>query len=84
MLTHVNLLGPAEGFVQAEGLRPSDEHLSYLPMAWIGNSLFSLALHHAGRLYHQLPGKTRDAAARQSASSARPWRWRRRGCGRTC
>ena len=45
MLTHVNLLGPAEGFVQAEGLRESDEHLSYLPMAWIGNSLFSLALH---------------------------------------
>src|SRR6185295_8358597 len=45
MLNHVNLLGPAEGFVRAEGLRASDEHLSYLPMAWIGNSLFSLALH---------------------------------------
>lgn len=45
MLNHFNLLGPAEGFVRAEGLRESDEHLSYLPMAWIGNSLFSLALH---------------------------------------
>jgi long-chain acyl-CoA synthetase len=45
MLTHFNLLGSAEGFVETEGLRASDEHLSYLPMAWIGNSLFSLALH---------------------------------------
>jgi long-chain acyl-CoA synthetase len=47
MLTHFNLLGPAAGFVQAEGLRADDEHLSYLPMAWIGNSLFSLALHQS-------------------------------------
>ena len=29
----------------AENIRPDDEHLSYLPMAWIGNSVFSLALH---------------------------------------
>jgi long-chain acyl-CoA synthetase len=45
MLSHANLLSAAEGFAAAEGLRPDDEHLSYLPMAWIGNSLFSLALH---------------------------------------
>jgi long-chain acyl-CoA synthetase len=45
MLNHVNLLGSAEGFMQAEGLRARDEHLSFLPMAWIGNSLLSLALH---------------------------------------
>jgi long-chain acyl-CoA synthetase len=45
MLTHASLLLPAEGFAAAEGLRSSDEHLAYLPMAWVGNSLFSLALH---------------------------------------
>jgi long-chain acyl-CoA synthetase len=45
MLTHANLLIPAEGFAALEGLRASDEHISYLPMAWVGNSLFSLALH---------------------------------------
>jgi long-chain acyl-CoA synthetase len=45
MLSHANLLSVAEGFAAAEGLRPSDEHLSYLPMAWVGNSVFSLALH---------------------------------------
>jgi long-chain acyl-CoA synthetase len=44
MLTHANLLSVADGIAAAEGLRASDEHLSYLPMAWIGNSLFSVAL----------------------------------------
>jgi long-chain acyl-CoA synthetase len=45
MLSHANLLGPAASLAAVEGIRASDEHLSYLPMAWIGNSLFSLALH---------------------------------------
>jgi long-chain acyl-CoA synthetase len=45
MLSHANLLSPGEAFATAEGLRASDEHLAYLPMAWVGNSLFSLALH---------------------------------------
>ncbi len=45
MLSHANLLLPAQGFAATEGLRASDEHLSYLPMAWVGNSLFSLGLH---------------------------------------
>ena len=45
MLSHANLLSVAEGLATAEGIRPSDEHLSYLPMAWVGNSVFSLALH---------------------------------------
>ncbi|HEX5452667.1 MAG TPA: AMP-binding protein [Stellaceae bacterium] len=45
MLSHANLLEPAKAFAAAEKLRANDEHLAYLPMAWIGNSLFSLALH---------------------------------------
>jgi long-chain acyl-CoA synthetase len=45
MLSHANLLSVAEGFAAAEGIRSTDEHLSYLPMAWVGNSVFSLALH---------------------------------------
>src|SRR4051812_47756584 len=44
MLSHGNLLDPAEAFAAAEGIRASDEHVAYLPMAWVGNSLFSLAL----------------------------------------
>ncbi len=44
MLSHANLLAAAEGFVAAEDIRPTDNILSYLPMAWIGKSLFSLVL----------------------------------------
>ena len=45
MLSHANLLIPAEAFAAAEGIKASDEHIAYLPMAWIGNSLLSIALH---------------------------------------
>ena len=45
MLAHANLLIPAEAFAASEGIKGSDEHVAYLPMAWVGNSLFSLALH---------------------------------------
>ncbi len=45
MLSHANLLLPAEQFAAAEHIGPQEEHLSYLPMAWIGTSLVSIALH---------------------------------------
>jgi long-chain acyl-CoA synthetase len=45
MLSHANLLIPAEAFAASEGITANDEHVAYLPMAWVGNSLFSLALH---------------------------------------
>jgi long-chain acyl-CoA synthetase len=44
MLSHANLLSSAQGFIAAEDIRTTDELLSYLPMAWIGDSLFSLVL----------------------------------------
>jgi long-chain acyl-CoA synthetase len=44
MLSHANLLSSAQAFVEAEDIRASDELLCYLPMAWIGDSLFSLVL----------------------------------------
>ena len=44
MLSHANLLAAAAGFVAAEDIRPTDDILCYLPMAWIGESLFSLVL----------------------------------------
>ncbi len=45
MLSHANLLSPAAALAESEGVREKDEHLAYLPMAWVGNSLISLALH---------------------------------------
>jgi long-chain acyl-CoA synthetase len=44
MLSHANLLAAAHGFVAAEDMRPTDNMLSYLPLAWVGESLFSLVL----------------------------------------
>jgi long-chain acyl-CoA synthetase len=45
MLSHANLLSAAAVLAESEGVRQNDEHLAYLPMAWVGNSLISLALH---------------------------------------
>jgi long-chain acyl-CoA synthetase len=45
MLSHANLLSAAEALAKAETIRADDDHLAYLPMAWIGNSLLSIALH---------------------------------------
>jgi long-chain acyl-CoA synthetase len=45
MLSHANLLCAAQGFAETEDVRPNDEMLCYLPMAWIGDSLLSLVLH---------------------------------------
>jgi len=45
MLSHANLLSAAEALARADDVRADDDHLAYLPMAWIGNSLLSMALH---------------------------------------
>ena len=45
MLSHVNLLSAAEALSKADDIRAGDDFLAYLPMAWIGNSLFAIALH---------------------------------------
>jgi long-chain acyl-CoA synthetase len=45
MLSHANLFCAAEAFAKAEEVRPTDDMLCYLPMAWIGDSLLSLVLH---------------------------------------
>ena len=44
MLTYRNAIETARTFMQAEDVRPSDEWLSYLPMAWVGDSIYSLVL----------------------------------------
>ncbi len=44
MLSHANLISSAEAFAAAEDIRPTDNLLCYLPMAWIGDLLLSLVL----------------------------------------
>jgi len=43
MLSHDNLLVSGRNYVELEGLRDGEEVLAYLPMAWIGQNLFSYA-----------------------------------------
>ena len=44
MLTHANALATAAAFLGAEPLRPDDEYLAYLPMAWVGDAFYTLVL----------------------------------------
>ncbi len=43
MLSHRNLILTAHNTIAAEGLRSDEEVLAYLPMAWIGDHIFSYA-----------------------------------------
>ena len=41
--THASFIGAAQGGVQTDGLNARDNVLSYLPPAWVGDHLFSVA-----------------------------------------
>jgi long-chain acyl-CoA synthetase len=44
MLTHRNMISISEGFAATEGIKPGDNWLSYLPMAWVGDTTFTVGL----------------------------------------
>jgi long-chain acyl-CoA synthetase len=44
MLTHRNLITTAENYLQVDRLGVHDEIMAYLPMAWIGDTFFSVVL----------------------------------------
>ncbi|MBI1960309.1 MAG: AMP-binding protein [Candidatus Rokubacteria bacterium] len=44
MLTHANALATAEGFLSVEDVRREDDWLAYLPMAWVGDSFYTLVV----------------------------------------
>ncbi len=43
MLSHENIIITAQNAVNEEGLNENDEVMAYLPMAWIGDYIFSMA-----------------------------------------
>ncbi len=43
VLSHATLMGPAGRAIELEGLTRDDEVLAYLPMAWVGDYVFSVA-----------------------------------------
>ncbi len=44
MLSHRNLVETARTFCAVEDVRESDDFLSYLPMAWVGESLYNMTV----------------------------------------
>ena len=44
MLTHENLLSCGRIFAANEDVRPDDDYLSYLPMAWVGDTVYGLVI----------------------------------------
>ena len=44
ILSHANFIAAAKIFANAEDARDDDDYLAYLPMAWVGDSLYGLAL----------------------------------------
>jgi long-chain acyl-CoA synthetase len=51
MISHRNLLAMAAGVVQSDPVREGDEIVSFLPFAWVGEQLLSVAIAlHAGAI----------------------------------
>jgi long-chain acyl-CoA synthetase len=44
MLSHANLLASATAFLGCTDLRAEDDWLAYLPMAWVGDAMYTLVL----------------------------------------
>jgi len=55
MLSHRNLIATSEAFVQVNDVKPGDNWLSYLPMAWVGDAAFSLGMALVARLTANCP-----------------------------
>jgi long-chain acyl-CoA synthetase len=55
MLSHRNMIATAEAFVEVNDLKPGDNWLSYLPMAWVGDAAFSLGMALVGRVTANCP-----------------------------
>jgi long-chain acyl-CoA synthetase len=55
MLCHRNLIATAESFAEVNDVKPGDNWLSYLPMAWLGDAEFTLGLALVARLTANCP-----------------------------
>ena len=44
MLTHANMVATGQTLIRSEDIRLEDNWLAYLPMAWVGDSLYTLVI----------------------------------------
>jgi len=55
MLSHRNMISASEAFLEVNDVRPGDNWLSYLPMAWVGDTAFSLSMALVAKLVANCP-----------------------------
>jgi long-chain acyl-CoA synthetase len=55
MLSHRNMIAAAEAFIEVNHTKMGDNWLSYLPMAWVGDTAFSLGMTLAGKMVANCP-----------------------------
>jgi len=55
MLSHRNMIATAESFLEVNNVKRSDNWLSYLPMAWVGDAAFTLGMALVARLTANCP-----------------------------
>ena len=55
MLSHRNMISTAEAFVEVNEVKRGDNWLSYLPMAWVGDTAFTLGMALVARLTVNCP-----------------------------
>ncbi len=61
MLSHRNLLYMGQALGQVDPLRPGDDYLSFLPMAWIGEQMMTVAVALANGVTVNFPESTETA-----------------------
>ena len=84
MLTQDNVLISARNGNLFDNLGEGEEVIAYLPLAWVGDHIFSLRAILCRGLLRELPGIGRDRGARTAARSAPPMPSRRRAFTKTC
>ena len=55
MLSHRNMISGAEAFIEVSDIKPGDNWLSYLPMAWLGDAAFSVGIALVAKLVANCP-----------------------------
>ncbi|MBV8189263.1 MAG: AMP-binding protein [Alphaproteobacteria bacterium] len=55
MISHRNMIEASEAFIEVNEIKPGDNWLSYLPMAWLGDAAFTIGMALVARLTANCP-----------------------------
>ena len=80
MLSHDNLIVTCLNANAFDGLGADEETIAYLPLAWVGDHVFSYGQSLTRRLLRLLPGESRYRDDGPAGRSHRPTSSPRRAC----